>query len=112
MNCLTSQGHIFLYYCSDMADQSGSTHFRTRFESALQAYHKTTSVVLAEHPLAVGLQNCYSVESVTTLLKHETQAFSDLSGSDRIMDLMKSIVSILFALSAAAPFGDAIGLVG
>lgn len=71
-NRLTSQGHIFSYYTSDMADRSGFIHFRTRFESALQAYHKTTSVVLAEHPLAVGLQNCYSVEAVTTLLKHET----------------------------------------
>ena len=68
--------------------------------------------MLAEHPLAVGLQNCYSVEGVTTLLKHETQAFSDLSGSGRMMDLMVSIISTLFALSAAAPFGDAAGLVG
>jgi hypothetical protein len=28
------------------------------------------------------------------------------------MDLMESIVSILFALSATTPFGDAISLVG
>lgn len=91
---------------------SGFTHFRTRFESALQAYHKTTSITLAEHPLTMGLQNCHSVESVTTLLKHETQTFIGLSGSDRIMNLMESIVSILFALSATTPFGDAISLVG
>ena len=95
-----------------MGDMSGFTHFQTRFESALQAYHKTTSITLAEHPLAMGLQNCDSVESVTTLLKHETQTLIDLSGSVRIMDLMESIVSILFALSTTTPFGDAMSLVG
>ena len=94
-----------------MANELGFPHFRARFESALQAYHKTTNVALAEHPLAVGLQNCHSVESVTAFLKHESQAFSDLSSSDRIIDLMESIVSILSALSATTPLGDAVGLV-
>jgi hypothetical protein len=96
-----------------MADQSGSTHFRPRFESALQAYQETTGVTLAEHPLTVQLRNPRSVESefIRTILQCEARASSDLLGSDRTMRSIESIVSMLFTLSAASSFGDAIELV-
>jgi len=94
-----------------MADYSGSTRFRARFMSALQAYKQTTGVTLIEHPLTVQLQNCHSVESITTLLKYEARPFSGLLGSDGILTSIESIVSILSTLSSSAPFGEAIGLV-
>jgi len=96
-----------------MADQSGSTRFRARFESALQAYQETTGVTLAEHPLTAQLRNPRSAESesIRTILKCEARASSDLLGSDRTMRSIESTVSMLFTLSAAASFGDAIDLV-
>jgi hypothetical protein len=96
-----------------MADQSGSTRFRARFESALQAYQETTGVTLAEHPLTAQLRNLRSVESesISTILQCEARESSDLLGSDRTMRSIESTVSTLFTLSAAASFGDAIDLV-
>jgi hypothetical protein len=47
-----------------MADHSGSDPLS--FESALQAYQKKTGITLAQHPIAVNLQSCHSVEEITT----------------------------------------------
>jgi len=90
---------------------SESTRFRAHFESALQAYQKTTGITLAEHQLAVRLQNCDSIDSITTLFKYEARSFSDLQGGDRIMKSIESTVSILYRLSATPSLGDVIGLV-
>jgi hypothetical protein len=95
----------------DMTDHSWSTRFRARFMSALQAYKQTTGVTLIEHPLAVQLQNCHSDDSIIILLKYEARPFSDLPGSDRIMESIESIVSILSTLCASASLGEGIGLV-
>jgi hypothetical protein len=92
-------------------DQSGSTRFRARFDSALQTYQQTTGMTLAEHPLAVQLQSCNSTKSIMTIFECETRASSDILRRDRIMEALESIVSTLFTLSTTAPFGDAIGLV-
>ena len=94
-----------------MGDQSGSAHFRTLFDSALQAYEKNTGVPLTEHPLAAQLQDCHSVESVTTLFQHQAKDFSDFRGKNRIMKLIESTVLILSTLSANTALGGTIGLV-
>jgi hypothetical protein len=94
-----------------MADHSGSTRFRARFEAALQDYEKKAGVTLASHPLAVQLQSCHSVESVTTALQSQAPAFGELQGSDRVIKSIKGIVSILSGLSVAPSLGDATGLV-
>ncbi len=79
----------------------------------MRAYEKTTSIALAEHPFAEQLQSCHSVESIMTLLQHETQAFSNFRESDRIMKSIKAIISNLITLSesATASVGDTFGLV-
>jgi hypothetical protein len=92
-----------------MGDYPGSesTWFRARLESALQAYEETAGVILAEHPLAVELQSCHSVESSATVLKYEANSLGDpLGGSDRIIRPIERIVSILFTLSSTN-LGDA-----
>jgi len=93
-----------------MAGPSGSPHFQALFESALQAYQAKTGITLAEHALAVQLQNCNTVESIATLVQSQAQAFSDYQECDRIMKSIKTIVSILTSLSAAAPLANAVGL--
>jgi hypothetical protein len=94
-----------------MAGQSESTPFRTRFESALQAYQQATGIKLAEHPLTLQIQNLQSAESIAAILKHEARASSDLLGTDKTMDSIENIVSILFTLSTAASFGDTVDMV-
>jgi hypothetical protein len=94
-----------------MAEQTGHTRFHTLFESALQAYQKTTGITLAEHPLAMQLQSCNSLGSITTVLQDQAQAFSNFGESDRIMKSIKTIVSILTSLSAAVSFADTFDMV-
>jgi hypothetical protein len=89
-----------------MADQSGSRAtgfaFLSLYESALQAYEKNAGVVLAEHPLALHLQSCDSVESMTSVLQGQVQAFGEFKGSERVMKTIKSTVSVLTKLSSTA----------
>jgi len=94
-----------------MAHQSESARFQALFEHALQAYEEKAGVSLTQHPLAIKLQSCDSVEAITGLLQYQAQAFRDLQGSDKIMKSLKTTVSILSKLSSAASLADAFGLV-
>ena len=94
-----------------MADQPGSSNLRAFFEAALQDYQRHTGIALAEHPLAEKLQNCDSVESVATVLREQTQDFSEFRGKDKVLKPLKTVLSGLHKLSAAADFGTAVGLV-
>jgi hypothetical protein len=92
-----------------MADHSGSTPFQQlSFESALQAYQGKTGITLAQHPIAVDLQSCHSVEDITTLLQGRAQAVSDFRRRDRMMNAIKTIVTLLTPLSDAAALTDAV----
>ncbi len=91
--------------------ESRSARFGALFEAALQAYEKKTDITLADHPLAVQLHNCRSIESIATVLLGEAQAFKEFRGSERVMKSIKSIVSILSRLFATAFLNDVIDLV-
>jgi len=95
----------------DMAHQSESPRFQALFEHALQAYEKKAGVSLAQHPLAIKLQSCDTVEAITGLLQDQAQAFAHLQESDKIMKSIKMTVSILSKISSAASLADASGLV-
>ena len=94
-----------------MAHQSESTRFQALFEPALQAYEKKAGVSFAQHPLAIKLQSCDTVEAITGLFQDQAQAFGHLQGSDKIMKSIKTTVSILSKISSAASLADAFGLV-
>jgi hypothetical protein len=94
-----------------MSDQSESSPFQTLFESALHDYEIQTGIPLSSHPLAGELQNCQSLESVTTLLQEQALAFSEFRGSDKIIKSLKTVVSTLSRVSAIATLGHDIGLV-
>jgi hypothetical protein len=85
-----------------MSDYSGPSPFHALFESALQDYEKQTGIPLANHPLAEQIQNCQSVESVTALLREQTQALNELRGSDKMMKSLDGVVSALSKVSATA----------
>jgi len=94
-----------------MSEPPGQSRLRALFEAALEDYEKQTGIALAKHPLAEQLQNCASVESVTNVFREQTQAFSEFRGRDKIMKLFKNSTSVLYKLTAAANFGQDIGLV-
>ena len=94
-----------------MSDQSSSSHLQMLFEAALQDYEKQTGIELANHPLANRLQNCDTVESVTAVLREQTQGFSESLEKDKVFKLLKKAVPVLRRLSSAVNFGRTIGLV-
>jgi hypothetical protein len=94
-----------------MSDQIGSSRFEDLFERALHDYEKQTGIPLAKHPLAEQFQNCQSVDSVATLLEEQARVFNDFRKSDKIMKYLKSVVSVLFTVSAFVPQGHAPGTV-
>jgi len=94
-----------------MTDQSVSSRLRTLFELALEDYELNTKISLAKHPLAQELENCHSVDSITTLLRDQARAFGEFQGRDRIIKSIKSTASFLYKLSATAALSDGIGLV-
>jgi hypothetical protein len=89
-----------------MTDQSASSHLRPLFELALEDYQITTKISLANHPLAQNLENCHSVESITTFLQDQARTFGEFHGKDRMMKSIRSTVSLLYKLSTIAAFGD------
>ena len=94
-----------------MTDHSVSSHLRTLFELALEDYEIKTKISLTEHPLAQKLENCHSVESITTLLQDQATTFGEFRERDRVMKSIRSTVSFLYKLSATAALSDCIGLV-
>ena len=92
----------------EMADQSGSVSFQRLLESALLRYEKKAGVTLSDHPLALQLQSCNSVEDFDKLLQDKAK---DVKQSERITKTMRTIVSILTPLSFVASIPDAAGLV-
>jgi hypothetical protein len=91
-----------------MADQSESARFQGLFETALQGYERKTGIKWAEHPLAVEIQNCDTVDEVTSLLQCQAQAFKE---NDKIIKSIKTIVSVLSSVSSAISLADAFGVV-
>jgi hypothetical protein len=94
-----------------MSDQSASSHLNVLCEAALQDYERQTGIALAKHPLAERLQECHSVESITAVLHEQTQAFNEFRGKEKLMKLLKNVVSILYKLSACAKLAEVIGVV-
>ena len=94
-----------------MAHQSESTYLQTIFEPALRSYEKKAGVSLTQHPLAIKLQTCQSIEAITAILQDQAQAFRHLQGSDKVMKSIKMIVSILSNIPSTAPLTDAFHVV-
>lgn len=65
-----------------------------------------TNITLATHGLTKQLRDCHSVESVTAFLQDQARDLGDFRGSDRIMNSIKSTMSILRILSDTAIFDD------
>lgn len=85
-----------------MTDQPESSHLQVLFDVALQDYQKKTGIALAEHPLAERLENCSSVDSLTEILCEQTEGFNKFWGNDKVLKPLKTVLSVLHDLAAAA----------
>jgi hypothetical protein len=96
-----------------MSDQSGPSHFQELFEAAFRDYENQTGKTLANHPLAEKLQSCDSVESVTAVLRKQTETSSEIQGKNKVLKPLKNVLSVLHKLSSASTvnFGQHLGLV-
>jgi hypothetical protein len=95
----------------DTPDQSGSNRFQVLLEAALEDYAKKTGIILTKHPLAMELQSCDSIESITAVLHGQLRAFKEFRGSEKLLKSIKGTLSILAKLSATASLRDDFGLV-
>ena len=94
-----------------MSDQSASSRLKSLFDAVLQDYQTKTGIALDKHPIAEELENCDSVETVTAVLNSQTEAFNEFRGNDKILKPLNNTLSVLHKLSAAAKFGQDVGLV-
>jgi len=94
-----------------MNDQSGSSHLRVLFETALEDYKKETGIELAKHSLAERLQDCNSVESVTDILREQAQDFKEFREKDKVLKPLKKVLTVLHRLPSAANVAQHVGLV-
>lgn len=94
-----------------MAHQSKSPRLQALFEPTLQAYEKKTGISLVQHPLAIKLMSCDTVEAID-LLQDQARGFRDFHGRNKIMKSIRVTVSILSNISSIASLSDALGPVG
>lgn len=85
------------------------------FEAAVHDYQKQTGVKLIDHPLARKLENCNSVESITSVLQEQARSFIDFrrdeSDDGKVMKLLKHVVHVLHTLSISTTLREGISLV-
>ena len=94
-----------------MTDQSGSSHLRVLFETALEDYKRQTGIELAKHPLAERLQYYNSVESITAILCEQAQDFKQFREKDKVLEPLGKVLTVLHKLPSAANFAQDVGLV-
>ncbi|KAH9965156.1 hypothetical protein BJV74DRAFT_799613 [Russula compacta] len=88
-----------------------SSFFESLFQLALDEYENQTGINLLQHPLAIQLDRCNSVESITELFQQQAEAFREFrEGNHKILTLLKRAVQVLYKLSASATLAEHIGL--
>jgi len=102
--------HNYFFPIPDMSP-SPSESFQLLFETALQDYEKQTGMKLIDHPLARRLETCDSVDSITSILQEQVQAFRNFRGDDgKVMKSLKCAVHVLYTLSNSTALSEGVGL--
>jgi len=81
---------IYFVYMATISEKS---MFESLFQSALEEFEKETGINLVGHSLAVQLEHCDSVESITELLHDQARNFRQFRGSDsKLVTVLKHTV--------------------
>ncbi|KAH9978447.1 hypothetical protein BJV74DRAFT_136622 [Russula compacta] len=100
-----------ILFTNNMTTLSEPSTFESFFQSALDEYQRQTEIDLRRHPLALQLDRCDSVQSVTEVLKQQAQAFREFrGGNNKIITLINHAAQALHKLSTPVVHAEAIGL--
>src|SRR5260221_12723894 len=95
-----------------MSYSSSSSSFQSLFNAALQKYGDQTGTKLDDHPIAKQLEDCDSLDSITSVLQEHAQRFAKSRGDDgRIMKCLKRTIHVLYTLSTSSVLGEGTALV-
>jgi hypothetical protein len=100
--------------CS-MSQPSSSSSFESIFNAALEDYARHSGIQLDEHhPLVKQLENCNSVDSITSVIQEHARLFREFRGEDgKLTKSLRGVVQVLYTLSTSTVLGacEGIGMV-
>jgi hypothetical protein len=112
---LLTTGHSsFLTHISSishMSQPSSSISLKGLFDAALQEYENQTKIKLVDDPLAKKLEDCNTVDSITSILQEQAQTFGKFKDGGKIMEFLRPSVDVLSALFNSAIIGQVAGLI-
>ena len=79
---------------SGPSSESPST-FQALFNAALRDYKDKTGNSLVDHPFAKQLQECDSVESVSTILEEQARVFREFRDHGKLINSLKRLADIM-----------------
>jgi hypothetical protein len=93
--------------------QPSTSSFESIFNAALEDYAKRSGTRLNEHhPLVKQLENCNSVDSISSLIQEHARRFREFRGEHgKMMKSLKGAVQVLYTLSTSAALSEGIGVV-
>src|SRR5579863_6740296 len=95
-----------------MSQPSSSSSFQSLFNAALQDYAEKTGSKLDDHPLTKQLDNCDSIDSISSVLQQQARRFHEFREEDgKIMKSLKCATYILYTLSTNTVLGEGVGIV-
>jgi hypothetical protein len=81
------------------------------FDAALQDYKDKTGNSLADHPFARQLQECNSVESISTILEEQARVFREFRDHGKLINSLKRLAGILCSPFINTVLGEGVGQV-
>jgi hypothetical protein len=93
---------------------SPSASFLLLYNAALKDYATQTGTNLVDHPFAKRLEECESVDAISSLLQENVRSFREFRREDRDGKIVKSLkcaVYVLHTLSTSTVLGEGVGLV-
>ena len=90
---------------------SQPSNLQALFNVALQDYKDKTGNSLANHPFARQLQECDSVESISTILEEQARVFRDFRDHGKLINLLRRLAGILCSPFISTVLGEGIDLV-
>lgn len=94
-----------------MSRSSSPSTFQALFNAALQDYKDKTGNSLVDHPFARQLQECDSVESISSMLEEQARVFREFRDHGKLINSLNRLADILCSPFISAVLGEGVDLV-
>lgn len=94
-----------------MSHAFSSSSFQSPLNAALQFYATQTGTQLNDHSLSKQLENCDSVESISSVLQEHARGLREFGEDGKIVKSLKSIDHVLHELSTRTALGEGTNIV-